>query len=155
MATREGTRTRAAGGPPVLGGAAESRRVGRSPSWHAWGSTAARMMLGAVFAWFGVHELLQPQLWTSFVPVLTPTSPLASTAVLAHGAVLVVLAVALLMGIAPNLAAGVAAALLLEIVVAMAVQGGINNVLLARDFGILGLALAVASQPDQRLVMRR
>ncbi len=86
-----------------------------------WAATAARMMLGAVLAWFGVHELLQPQVWTSFVPLLAPASALAAIAVLAHGALLVLLAVALLLGIAPNLAASIAAVILLEIVVYMGV----------------------------------
>jgi hypothetical protein len=73
-------------------------------------------------------------------------------AVLAHGAVLFVLAVALLAGIAPRTAAAVGALLVLEIVISLAVQG-INDIVV-RDLGILGLAIAVAAIPQQRLMLR-
>lgn len=119
---------------------------------EVWLALAARVLLGLVFLWFGVHELRQPHLWTGYVPVLSSTSTFAVWAVLAHGAVLFVLAVALLAGIAPRTAAAVGALLVLEIVISLAVQG-INDIVV-RDLGILGLAIAVAAIPQQRLMLR-
>ncbi len=60
-----------------------------------WGPTAGRILLGLVLAWFGYHELMQPSLWTGYVPLIGRTSALATILVLGHGWLLLVLAVAL------------------------------------------------------------
>jgi uncharacterized membrane protein YphA (DoxX/SURF4 family) len=119
-----------------------------------WGPVAGRVLLALVLAWFGYHELVRPALWTGYVPVLSPTSTLAVILVLAHGWVLLVIAVALAAGIAPRAAALLAAALLLEIVIALAVQGGLTDLTL-RDVGVLGLALCLTGISHQRLALRR
>jgi uncharacterized membrane protein YphA (DoxX/SURF4 family) len=120
----------------------------------AWSPTVARLLLGAVLAWFGYHELVAPGLWTGYVPALSPTSRLAEIGVLAHGFVLLLLAAALLAGIAPRLAAGIAALLLLEIVCSLWATGGLSDLVL-RDVGVLGLSIALLGRhADQRLVLR-
>jgi uncharacterized membrane protein YphA (DoxX/SURF4 family) len=119
-----------------------------------WAPVLARLLLGAVLAWFGYHELVQPSLWTGYVPVLSATSGLAVILVLAHGWVLLVLAVALVAGIMPRLAAAVAAALLLEIVISLTVTGGLSDLTL-RDVGVLGLAVCLTGIPGQRLILHR
>jgi uncharacterized membrane protein YphA (DoxX/SURF4 family) len=119
----------------------------------AWAPTAARLLLGLVLLWFGYHELVTPGLWTGYVPVLSTTSHAAEVLVLAHGWVLLVIAVALLGGVAPRLAAAVAALLLLEIVISLAVTGVTDLVL--RDVGVLGLAIAVTGATRQRLLLLR
>jgi uncharacterized membrane protein YphA (DoxX/SURF4 family) len=119
-----------------------------------WGPVAGRVLLALVLAWFGYHELVRPALWTGYVPVLSPTSTLAVILVLAHGWVLLVIAVALAAGIAPRAAALLAAALLLEIVIALAVQGGLSDLTL-RDVGVLGLALCLTGISHQRFALRR
>ncbi len=121
--------------------------------WEPWAAAGSRVALGLVFAWFGAHELLQPHLWTGYVPFLRPSSGLATVAVLAHGAVLMVLSVSLVFGVAPRLAAGIAAVLMVEIVVSLAIPG--LNDIVARDLGVLGLAVAVMSHRHQRLVLTR
>ncbi len=120
---------------------------------EAWGPTLARLLLGFVLLWFGYHELVSPGLWTGYVPVLSTTSRAAQVLVLAHGWVLLVLAVALLGGVAPRLAAAVASLLLLEIVISLAVTGVTDLVL--RDVGVLGLAIAVTGATRQRLLLLR
>ncbi len=77
-----------------------------------WAPTAGRVLLGLVLAWFGYHELVQPSLWTGYVPVVSG-STLLVLLVLAHGWLLVMLAVALLAGIAVRAVAAVAVLLLL------------------------------------------
>lgn len=115
-----------------------------APGWERWTVPISRLLLGLVFLWFGFHELTQPRLWTGYVPVISATSQLAVVAVLAHGWLLFVLGVALAVGIAPRLAGVVAAVLMLQIVLSLAVHG-LNDIVL-RDVGILGLAIAVAGQ---------
>jgi uncharacterized membrane protein YphA (DoxX/SURF4 family) len=119
-----------------------------------WAPAVAGVLLGLVLAWFGYHELVQPALWTGYVPVLASTSSLTVILVLAHGWVLLVLAVALIAGIAPRAAAMVAAILLLEIIVSLIVTGGLSDLIL-RDVGVLGLALSLTGSTRQRLMLRR
>ena len=67
---------------------------------------------------------------------------------------LLVLAVALIAGIMARPAAALAAALLLEIVISLAVTGGLSDLTL-RDVGVLGLAVCLTGMPARRLVLRR
>jgi uncharacterized membrane protein YphA (DoxX/SURF4 family) len=120
----------------------------------AWAPVAARMLLGLVLAWFGYHELVQPALWTGYVPALAATSSLAVVAVLAHGWVLLMLAVALAAGIATRLAAGIAAVVLAEIIISLVVTAGLSDLVL-RDVGVFGLAVCLTGVSDQRFALRR
>ena len=117
-----------------------------------WAPTAGRILLGAVFFWFGYHELVQPGHWTQYVPVVSESSSLAVVLVLAHGWLLFVIAAALVAGIAPRAAAAVASVLLLEIVISLAVTGVSDTAL--RDLGVLGLAVCLTGCKNQRLVLR-
>jgi uncharacterized membrane protein YphA (DoxX/SURF4 family) len=126
----------------------------RRAQFAAWSPVISRILLGLVLAWFGYHELVQPDLWTGYVPVAPPASGLAVILVLVHGWVLLVLAVALMIGIATRAAAGVAAVLLFEIVISLAVSGGLSDLIL-RDVGVLGLAICLTGIRQQRLVLSR
>jgi uncharacterized membrane protein YphA (DoxX/SURF4 family) len=117
-----------------------------------WSPTAGRVLLGLVLAWFGYHELMQPALWTGYVPVLSSTSAAAVVLVLAHGWLLLMLAVALLAGIVPRLAAAAAALLLLQIVITLTVTAGLSDLTL-RDVGVLGLAVCLTGRGAQRLTL--
>jgi uncharacterized membrane protein YphA (DoxX/SURF4 family) len=119
-----------------------------------WAPPAARLLLGLVLGWFGYHELVQPSLWTGYVPGLSPASSMAVLAVLAHGWALLMLAVALMAGIATRIAAGIAAVTLLEIVVSLTVTAGLSDLML-RDVGVLGLAICLTGVTQQRLVLHR
>lgn len=118
-----------------------------------WAPTAGRVLLGLVLAWFGYHELVQPSLWTGYVPVVPASSP-AVLLVLAHGWLLLILAVAMIAGIAVRAAAAVAVALLLEIVISLTVASGLSDLVL-RDVGVLGLAACLTASTRQRLVLSR
>ncbi|MGH8996287.1 MAG: hypothetical protein ACRDYB_09715 [Acidimicrobiales bacterium] len=112
------------------------------------------MSLGLVLAWFGYHELVAPGLWTGYVPVLSATSHSAELAVLAHGWLLIVLASALVAGVAPRFAAALAFLLLLEIVLSLIASAGLSDLVL-RDVGVLGLSVAVVGARHQRLLLQR
>ncbi|HVC39999.1 MAG TPA: hypothetical protein VNH20_08535 [Candidatus Dormibacteraeota bacterium] len=127
--------------------------VDLSQQLRAWSLTAARISLGLVLLWFGLHELFQPSLWTGYVPVISQTSHLAVALVLVHGWMLTVLGIALLLGIAPQLVAGISALLLLEIVFSLTFSGGLSDIV-ARDLGVFGLAVAVFAGNHQKLVLR-
>jgi uncharacterized membrane protein YphA (DoxX/SURF4 family) len=120
----------------------------------AWGPTSARVLLGLVLGWFGYHELVQPALWTGYVPLIHPQSAIAIVLVLAHGWLLLMLAVALVAGVIARAAAAVAAALLLEIVVSLTVTAGLSDLTL-RDVGVLGLAVMLTGPSEQRLTLAR
>ncbi len=117
-----------------------------SLSRREWVELGLRLALALVFLWFGLHELLQPKLWTGYVPIVSAASTLAVVGVLAHGWLLTVLGVALALGVAPRTAASVGALLMLEIVISL-VAHGVTDVVV-RDFAVMGLAVAVASSPS-------
>ena len=137
---------------PVPAAAPPAGRVGELAA--AWAPTAGRVLLGLVLAWFGYHELVQPGLWTGYVPLVASGSALAAVAVLAHGWLLLVLAMALICGIATRVAAAAAVVLLAEIVISLIAVGGLSD-LTMRDVGVLGLAVCLTGQHTQRLVLRR
>jgi uncharacterized membrane protein YphA (DoxX/SURF4 family) len=121
---------------------------------QAWAPTIARVLLGLVLGWFGYHELVAPGLWTGYVPVLSASSNLTQVLVLAHGWVLLVLAVALVAGIGPRIAAAISGLLLLEIVISLTASAGLSDLVL-RDVGVLGLALSLLGRHEQHLVLNR
>lgn len=118
-----------------------------------WAPTVARLALGLVLLWFGLHELIQPSLWTGYVPAIPSTSHLALALVLAHGWALSVLGVALCLGVATRLAAALSALALLEIVISLSLTGGVTDIV-ARDLGVFGLAVAVLASDQHRLALR-
>jgi uncharacterized membrane protein YphA (DoxX/SURF4 family) len=130
-------------------------RLGNSLAGLAanWGPTAGRVLLGLVLAWFGYHELIQPALWTGYVPGVHAASAAAIALVLAHGWVLLLLAAALVVGIATRAAAGLAALLLAQIVIWLWASAGLSDLTL-RDVGVLGLALCVAGRTEQRFALK-
>jgi uncharacterized membrane protein YphA (DoxX/SURF4 family) len=117
-----------------------------------WAPVAGRVLLGLVLAWFGYHELLSPGNWTGYVPIINEASTLAIVAVLIHGWVLFVLAIALIAGIAPRVSAAITSVLLLEIVISLSVSGLSDTSM--RDVGVLGLAVVLTGCRNQRLVLR-
>jgi uncharacterized membrane protein YphA (DoxX/SURF4 family) len=117
-----------------------------------WAPTVGRMLLGLVFVWFGWHEVNQPGTWTQYVPILAESSKPAVVLVAVHGWVLLAVAAALLIGVAPRVSAAIAAVLLLEIVISLLVTGWSDTAL--RDVGVLGLAVVLTGCKNQRLVMR-
>jgi hypothetical protein len=117
-----------------------------------WGPTAGRVLLGLVLAWFGYHELIQPALWTGYVPFVHKASAASVLAVLAHGWVLLVLAAALVAGIMTRTAAALAALLLAQIVIWLMITAGLSDLTL-RDAGVLGLALCLSGATRQRLAV--
>jgi uncharacterized membrane protein YphA (DoxX/SURF4 family) len=121
---------------------------------ESWAVVGARVLLGLVLAWFGYHELVAPGQWTGYVPVVAASSSLAQLLVLAHGWMLLVLATALVAGVAPRLAAGVAAVLLLEVVASLMASGGLSDLVL-RDVGVLGLAVALLGARHDRFLLQR
>jgi uncharacterized membrane protein YphA (DoxX/SURF4 family) len=135
---------------PATGWRGQAERAGDLVA--EWAPVAGRVLLGLVLAWFGYHELTSPDQWTGYVPVINEASRLAIVAVLVHGWVLFVLAVALIAGIAPRISAAIASVLLLEIVISLPVSGLSDTSM--RDLGVLGLAVVLTGCRNQRLVLR-
>jgi uncharacterized membrane protein YphA (DoxX/SURF4 family) len=156
------TAGKAAPGGPARGtaGASTEQSAGAGPLSRAahlasaWSPTVGRVLLGLVLAWFGYHELVQPAVWTGYVPGVHSASSFAILLVLAHGWLLLVLAVAMIAGIAYKLAAALTALLLLEIVVWLTISAELSDLTL-RDVGVLGLAVCLLGSGEQRLVLTR
>jgi uncharacterized membrane protein YphA (DoxX/SURF4 family) len=147
---RPGTARARPGTAPATGWRGQAERAGDLVA--EWAPVAGRVLLGLVLAWFGYHELTSPGQWTGYVPVINEASQLAIVAVLVHGWVLFMLAVALIAGIAPRISAAIASVLLLEIVISLSVSGLSDTSM--RDVGVLGLAVVLTGCRNQRLVLR-
>jgi len=152
-ASRAPTRPRTRPTRPGTGAIAQGWAAKAAEISAGWGPTAGRVLLGLVLAWFGYHELVQPSLWTGYVPVLSSTSTTAVVLVLAHGWLLLVLAVALIAGISVRACAGLTALLLAQIVIWLTATAGLSDLTL-RDVGVLGLALCMTGATEQRLALR-
>lgn len=126
---------------------------GLAAATREWAPTISRLVLGLVLLWFGIHELVQPSLWTGYVPAVPSTSSFALALVVLHGWILVMLGVALALGLGTRAAAGLSALALLEIVLSLTFTGGVSDIV-ARDLGVFGLALAVLASDRQRLILR-
>jgi hypothetical protein len=113
-----------------------------------------RWSLGAVLAWFAVQQLYDPDAWTHFVPSFLPEAAGLPDAALIrlHGALLLLSSVGLLAGVHLRLAAGLAATILVQIIAALSIDGGGGN-LVARDVGLLGLALGLLLDPTRSLAL--
>ncbi len=118
-----------------------------------WGPTIGRVALGLVLAWFGYHELVAPQLWTGYVPLISSTSTFAIVLVLVHGWLLLLLAVAIVAGVLLRLSAAISAVLLAEIIISLTISGGLTDISL-RDVGVFGLAVMLTTGAPQRLAVR-
>lgn len=114
--------------------------------------TLARVILGVVCLWFGWNELIQPHLWTGYVPLIASSGTLAVILVLLHGGTLFVLGIALVCGIAPRVAALIVGMLVIEIILDLTIGHPVNDIAV-RDLGILGLSLALAGSRRQRLLL--
>ncbi len=79
---------------------------------------------------------------------------MAIALVLAHGWMLLMLAVAIIAAVALRLAAAIAALTLLEVVVSLTITGGLTDLTL-RDVGVLGLAICLTGSTRQRAVLTR
>ena len=139
-------------GAPALTGPRHPTLTAERLRDATWTATLTRFILGLVFAWFGYHELADPRLWTGYVPVVPATSTASVVLVLVHGAVLFVLSVALVVGIAPRAAGAIGALLMVEIVISLGVSG-INDIVV-RDVGVLGLTVAVAVGQSRSVLVR-
>ena len=116
-----------------------------------WAPTVGRVLLGLVLSWFGYHELVQPSLWTGYVPLVSGSEFLVLL-VLAHGWLLLMLAVAMFAGIAVRAVAALSTLLLIEIVTSLTITNGLSDLVL-RDVGVLGLAVCLTAATRQRLVL--
>jgi uncharacterized membrane protein YphA (DoxX/SURF4 family) len=126
--------------------------VGDEARCHLFRHLVMRWSLGALLAWFAVQQLYDPDAWTHFVPSFIPdvAGPPEATLIRLHGSLLLLASVGLLAGICVRLAAGLAAAILVQIIAALSINGGEAN-LVARDVGLLGLALGLVFDPTRAL----
>jgi hypothetical protein len=119
-------------------------------SCHLIRHLVMRGSLGTVLAWFAAQQLSDPDGWVHFVPsFMQGVAGLPEPMLIRlHGTLLLVASVGLLSGTRVRLAAGLAAFILVQIIAALAINGGEAN-LVARDVGLLGLALGLAFDPTR------
>ena len=108
-------------------------------------SLILRIGLGLVLLWFGVSEIVDPETWSSYVPMMVQSLlPISvNLFVTLHGIFEVLLAVLLLVGYAQRIVRVVAVLHLVSITIGV----GYNEIGV-RDFGLVMAALALAMSDD-------
>ncbi|MGH9856723.1 MAG: hypothetical protein ACRD4B_02650 [Acidobacteriota bacterium] len=110
---------------------------------YGWSHVLLSWGLGAVFLWIGLDILRHPNIWIGFMPQEAPFGLSRQLALQASGVVNVILGVLLLLRWWQKTVALVAALHLLGILVTQGI-----NVVIIRDVGLLGAALALLFWPS-------
>ncbi|MBX4181590.1 DoxX family protein [Candidatus Parcubacteria bacterium] len=98
-----------------------------------------RVTLGIVMLWFGTHELLDPLVWTSYIPTwITGIGISAETFVYINGTAEIILGSLLILGIYTR----IVATLLFLHMLAIIGEVGINEIGM-RDVGLAGALLSL------------
>src|SRR3989344_1681351 len=98
--------------------------------------------LAFVALWFGYNEVTAPSDWVGLVPEFLGSGNALVYLVFTHGVVLILCAMALVFNFHRRAAAGVLGLVLLGIVGALVMKGGVSDVAV-RDIGLFGMALAL------------
>ena len=98
-----------------------------------------RIGLAGVFLWFGIDKFFNYESWQHFIPDWFPMLIPATSFILLLGIVETLIALLVLFGFFTRIAAGVAALMLIPIIISL----GYNEIGV-RDFGLLLLALGIA-----------
>ena len=101
-----------------------------------------RVALAFVFVIFGLWEMTNPQGWTAFVIPAIANLYNPVYLVVAHGFVLFVIGVALLLGIYIRVFSALAVLVMLEVIASLFILSGFTDVLV-RDVAILLLAASL------------
>lgn len=131
-------------------GTGETQKRGL-PSWaSAARHLLLRLAIAFVFLSFGIWELIDPQYWVGFIPGWTMVLGPAVTIAMLHGAVLVLVGLAVLLGLWLRWSALLASLMLLEICLGLLLSSGFSD-LLVRDVGLLLVAVALIFDREHAL----
>ena len=112
---------------------------------YGWPYFWLRAGLGITFLWIGADILRHPELWLGYVPAETPLGLTRESALQLNGAFDIFIGLALLANLWLRIVAWLA---VLHLAVILG-TGGVD-VILIRDVGLLGAALALACWPYHR-----
>lgn len=108
---------------------------------RVWVLTASRLVLAAVFLYFGAGELLAPGPWIGYMPPFLPPH-VAVWLVLVHGFVLFLTGSGLILGTYWKLVAPLAVLLMGSVALELLFLSGPSAIWI-RDLGLTGLALSL------------
>lgn len=103
--------------------------------------TGSRLVLGAVFLYFGAGELVAPGPWIGYMPPFVPTH-IALWLVLLHGFVLFMAGCALVLGLYWRFLSPLAVLLMGSVALELLFLSGPSAIWI-RDLGLTGLALSL------------
>lgn len=105
--------------------------------------TILSLFLGFVVIWFGYNEVTNPEAWTVFVPSFFGGGSMIINLVMAHGVVLILSGLSVILNFHRRLGASVIALMIFSIVVTLISGSGLDEIAV-RDIGLFGMALALA-----------
>ena len=107
-----------------------------------WSQNIVAWGIAFVFAWFGMNEILSPSEWTAYVPSFLGTGSLIIDLVVIHSAALGACALLLILDIGRMYVGILASLLILDIVVALVMQNGLDPISV-RYIGLFCAALSL------------
>lgn len=113
-----------------------------------------RIGISLVFIIFGIWEIMNPPYWAAFLPPFLGSFASPFLLVTIHGAVMLILGIAILTGFYLRISAILAALMMLLIIVALFMLTGYDD-LIARDSGLLFLALSIVFDETRYLTLTK
>jgi len=101
-----------------------------------------RISLAVVFLGIGVWEIIQPSYWSFYIPSFLTFVASAITLTMAHGVVLVIIGLAVLLGAYLKAASALATLMMLAIIGSLIISFGFNDIVI-RDVAIFLIALSL------------
>ena len=101
-----------------------------------------RIALAFVFISIGIWEIVQPSYWSFYIPEFLTVLASATTLTMFHGAVMLILGIAVLLGIRLKVSAGLCSIMMIAIIGDLIAAFGFNDIVI-RDIAILLLAVAI------------
>ena len=113
-----------------------------------------RISLAVVFVGIGVWEIIQPSYWSYNIPNFLTFIASAITLTIAHGAVLVIIGLAVLLGVYLRIAAALAVLMMLLIIGSLLISFGFSDIVI-RDAAILLIAVALFFDDTEYLRLKK
>ncbi len=113
-----------------------------------------RISLAIVFIGIGIWEILQPSHWSSYIPNFLTFIAGAITLTMAHGVVLVIIGLAVLLGVYLRIAAALAVLMMIFIIISLLLSLGFTSIAI-RDIAILLIAGALFFDDTEYLRLKK
>jgi uncharacterized membrane protein YphA (DoxX/SURF4 family) len=101
-----------------------------------------RASLAIIFIGIGIWEIVQPSYWATYFPSFITSLSYALTLVMIHGAVLLILGIAVMLGLYLRISSLLCVLMMLSVIIGLYIGFGFTD-LIIRDTAVLFIAVAL------------